>query len=58
MKILHIENGHNLYGGPQQVLYLTNGLKRRGIINVVVCQPDSLLSILLKEENLVGIQRH
>ena len=52
MKILHIENGRNLYGGPQQVLYLTNGLKGRGIINVVVCQPGSLLSIKLKESGI------
>ena len=52
MKILHIENGRNLYGGPQQVLYLANGLKGRGIINVVVCQPGSLLSIKLKESGI------
>ena len=52
MKILHIENGRNLYGGPQQVLYLTNGLKGRGIINIVVCQPGSLLSIKLKESGI------
>ena len=26
MKILHVETGRHLYGGPQQVLYLMKGL--------------------------------
>ena len=52
MKILHIENGLNFYGGPQQVLYLANGLEAKGINNVVVCQPSSFLGKRLKEKGI------
>ena len=43
MKILHIENGRNFYGGPQQVLYLCSGLDQKGIKNLVICHPESFL---------------
>ncbi len=44
IKILHVEGGRNLYGGSLQVLYLLEGLQRRGIANLLACRPDSELS--------------
>lgn len=41
MKILHVETGQHLYGGPQQVLYLCEGLAGRGVDNLLVCPPGS-----------------
>lgn len=41
MKILHVETGRHLYGGPQQVIYLVSALQRRGHECVLVCPPDS-----------------
>ena len=41
MKILHVETGRHLYGGPQQVLYLVAALSERGIDNTLVCPPGS-----------------
>lgn len=37
MKILHIESGRFLYGGGTQVLYLLEGLARRGVDNLLAC---------------------
>ena len=41
MKILHVETGRHLYGGPQQVIYLLSGLIGRGHDCTLVCPPDS-----------------
>ena len=41
MKILHVETGRHLYGGPQQVLYLISALAERGVDNTLVCPPGS-----------------
>jgi len=41
MKILHVETGRHLYGGPQQVLYLMRALAERGHDNTLVCPPGS-----------------
>ena len=41
MKILHVETGRHLYGGPQQVIYLINALTERGHESVLVCPPGS-----------------
>lgn len=41
MKILHVETGRHLYGGPQQVLYLMQGLVERGHECTLVCPPGS-----------------
>ncbi|MDH3432405.1 MAG: glycosyltransferase, partial [Gammaproteobacteria bacterium] len=41
MKILHVETGRHLYGGPQQVIYLSSALSRRGHDCTLVCPPDS-----------------
>jgi glycosyltransferase involved in cell wall biosynthesis len=37
MKILHIEAGRHLYGGATQVLYLMEGLARRGVESLLAC---------------------
>jgi len=37
LKILHVLNGHYLYGGGQQVAYLIAGLQQRGVDNVLTC---------------------
>jgi glycosyltransferase involved in cell wall biosynthesis len=41
MKILHVETGRHLYGGPQQVVWLLRGLGERAVDNVLVCVPSS-----------------
>lgn len=41
VKILHVETGRHLYGGPQQVLYLLTALAARGHDCTLVCPPGS-----------------
>jgi len=41
MKILHVETGRHLYGGPQQVIYLISALLERGHDCTLVCPPES-----------------
>jgi len=41
MKILHVETGRHLYGGPQQVIYLISALAERGHDSILVCPPGS-----------------
>ena len=41
MKILHVETGRHLYGGPQQVIYLACALRDMGHDNLIVCPPGS-----------------
>lgn len=41
MKILHVETGRHLYGGPQQVIYLLRALGELGHDNTLVCPPGS-----------------
>lgn len=41
MKILHVETGRHLYGGPQQVIYLIIALQQHGHDCTLVCPPDS-----------------
>jgi len=44
MNILHIDTEYSWRGGEQQLVYLIDGLKKRGHRNLVVCQPESRLS--------------
>ena len=44
MKVLHIETGRYLYGGARQVAYIIEGLHRRGIENILVCQRSSAIA--------------
>lgn len=41
MKVMHVEGGRHYYGGARQVIYLLEGLQRRGVENVLVCPPDA-----------------
>jgi len=41
MKILHVETGRHLYGGPQQVIYLVSTLLQRGHDCTLICPPAS-----------------
>ncbi len=41
MKILHVETGRHLYGGPQQVIYLISALLERGHECTLICPPGS-----------------
>jgi glycosyltransferase involved in cell wall biosynthesis len=41
MKILHVETGRHLYGGPQQVIYLVSALRERGHDCTLICPPGS-----------------
>lgn len=43
MHILHIETGRNLYGGALQVLYLMEGLARKGLRNTLACAKGSAI---------------
>ncbi|MCU0935073.1 MAG: glycosyltransferase [Gammaproteobacteria bacterium] len=45
MRVLHVECGRHLYGGPQQVLYLLRGLREAtGERQVLACPPGSGLA--------------
>lgn len=44
MKVLHVEGGRNLYGGAHQILLLMEGLKARGIDNILACRTGSELA--------------
>lgn len=41
MKILHVETGRHLYGGPQQVVYLVSALLEQGHDCTLICPPES-----------------
>ena len=48
MKVLHVEAGRHLYGGAQQVVWLNQGLTRRGVENVLVCPVGSNIATALE----------
>ena len=52
MKVLHVETGRQLYGGPQQVLYLLAGLEQRSIATVLVCPHGSAIAQAAAEQNI------
>ncbi len=52
MKIVHVETGRHMYGGPQQVIYLCRGLLGRGIDNVIVCVPGSAIDSLARQHDI------
>jgi len=49
MKILHVETGRHLYGGPQQVIYLVSALRELGHDNMLVCPPGSGIDSAARE---------
>jgi glycosyltransferase involved in cell wall biosynthesis len=52
MKILHVETGRHLYGGPQQVLYLMAALRERGHDGTLVCPPGSGIDSAAREQGM------
>ncbi len=52
MKILHVETGRHLYGGPQQVLYLMAALRERGHDGTLVCPPGSGIDSAAREQGI------
>ncbi len=52
MKILHVETGRHLYGGPQQVLYLIAALRERGHDCTLVCPPGSGIDSAAREQGI------
>ncbi|PCK30311.1 glycosyltransferase [Pseudoalteromonas piscicida] len=53
MKVLHIEAGRHLYGGAQQVVYLTQALQRKGVENIIVCPPSSEMIAAIDSQIIV-----
>ena len=52
MKIVHVETGRRFYGGAQQVIWLIEGLARRGIENLLVCPPDSAIDRVSRQAGI------
>jgi glycosyltransferase involved in cell wall biosynthesis len=52
MKIVHVESGRNLYGGAQQVVYLLEGLAKRGVENILVCPPGAAIGRYFKDSDV------
>ena len=52
MKILHVETGRHLYGGPQQVIYLARALRDMGHDNLIVCPPGSGIDNAAREAGI------
>jgi len=44
VKILHVETGNKLFGGPLQVYYLLRGLHQQGQQNILVCSESSAIA--------------
>jgi len=44
MRVLHVETGRHIYGGPRQVLHLIAGLAKRGDRPVLLCQRGSAVA--------------
>lgn len=53
MKVLHIEAGRFLYGGAQQVAWLTHGLAQCGVQNVLVCPEGGDIQNAVAESTVV-----
>jgi glycosyltransferase involved in cell wall biosynthesis len=52
MKILHVETGRHLYGGPQQVIYLVSALQERGHDCTLVCPPGTGIDSAARSANI------
>lgn len=48
MKILHVETGRHFYGGAQQVVWLSEGLRRSGVDNLLVCPPGAAIDAVAR----------
>ena len=54
LKILHINTELTCRGGEQQVLYLIEGLIKRGYISHLICQPNGALYGQALEKNILA----
>ncbi len=52
MKVLHIETGRRLAGGPQQVVTLMKGLEAKGVDSTLLCPDDSAVAELARAAQL------
>lgn len=52
MKVLHVETGRHLYGGPQQVVWLVEALVARGHECTLVCPPGSGIDTAARQRKL------
>jgi glycosyltransferase involved in cell wall biosynthesis len=52
MKILHVETGRHLYGGPQQVIYLIKALRELGHSNLLICPPGSGIDSVARQARI------
>lgn len=52
MKILHVETGRHLYGGPQQAVYLVSALRQRGLDCTLLCPPDTGVDSAAREARI------
>jgi hypothetical protein len=52
MKILHVETGRHLYGGPQQVIYLIKALRELGHDNMLICPPGSGIDSVARQARI------
>jgi len=52
MKVLHVETGRHLYGGPQQVVWLVEALVARGHDCTLVCPPGSGIDTAARQRGL------
>jgi glycosyltransferase involved in cell wall biosynthesis len=50
LRILHVELGGRIVGGPQQVIYLLDGLRARGVENIVVAAAGAPLAVRLQHD--------
>lgn len=56
MRVLHIEAGRHLYGGPRQVLLLLDGLRAAGIVSALACPRDSAIRSAARGAELMPLK--
>jgi len=54
MKVLHIETGRNLAGGPQQVITLMKGLQTKGVDSTLLCPEDSAIAEINQDNTFIA----
>ena len=52
MKIVHVETGRHFYGGPQQVIWLMQGLSKRGVHSMLVCSSGTVIETVARKVGL------
>ena len=49
---MHVETGRHFYGGAQQVVWLSTGLRMRDVQCQLVCPPDSVLNEVARDAGI------